>query len=64
MENKGLILILVGIVIILLILLFSIIILNITNNPCELTITSPNTLQDGSKLTLTLKDKNQNPLAN
>ena len=28
------------------------------------TITSPNTLQDGSKLTLTLKDKNQNPLAN
>lgn len=48
----------------LLVVLFSIIILNMTNNPRELTITSPNTLQDGSKLTLTLKDKNQNPIAN
>ena len=64
MENKGLILIFIGIIAILLVVLFSMIILNITNNPCELTITSPNTLQDGSKLTLTLKDKNQNPLAN
>ena len=64
MENKGLILIFIGIIAILLVVLFSMIILNITNDPCELTITSPNTLQDGSKLTLTLKDKNQNPLTN
>ncbi len=64
MENKGLILIFIGIIAILLVVLFSIIILNMTNNPRELTITSPNTLQDGSKLTLTLKDKNQNPIAN
>ena len=61
MKNKGLITILVGIVVILLIGIVSMIILT---TPCELTITSPNTLQDGSKLTLTLKDKNQNPLAN
>ena len=64
MENKRLIIILIGIIVILLIGLFSMIILNITNNPSEITITSPNTLQDGAKLTLTLKDKNQTPIAN
>ena len=64
MEKKGLILILIGIIVILLIGIFSMIILNITNNPTEITITSPNTLQDGAKLTLTLKDKNQTPIAN
>lgn len=64
MENKRLIIILLGIVAILLISLVSIMIVTTMNNPSEITITSQNTLTDGSKLTLTLNDKNKTPIAN
>ena len=64
MENKRLIIILLGIVAILLVALVSIMIVTTRNNPSEITITSQNTLNDGSKLTLTLNDKNKTPIAN